>query len=164
MELLKSEARASWENGNCEIQPARSAETVESASRGTRDGAEVRPLQAETLSIGSDGNCCLLKDANFSGKFRFEGAARMECQVGGEIHGTDVITIAEGALVTGPIRAASVVIEGRVTADVVASKRIEIRPSATVLGNLTAPAMLVHEGAKVDGHFTMTNGRRGSGS
>jgi cytoskeletal protein CcmA (bactofilin family) len=141
-----------------------SVETVESATPGTSNGAEVQPIRSETLSIGSDGNCCVLKHCNFSGKLHFEGAGRIECQVAGEIYGTDVITIAEGAFVTGPIRAASVLIEGRVNADVIASKRIELRPSATVFGNLTAPAMMVHENAKVEGRFTMTNGRQGSGS
>jgi cytoskeletal protein CcmA (bactofilin family) len=164
MELLKSEPCGSWEGGNCESQPAPSVETVESATPGTRNGADVQPIESETLSIGSDGNCCVLKHSNFKGRLRFEGAARIECQVAGEIHGTDVITIAEGARVTGPIRAASVLIEGRVNGDVIASKRIELRPSATVFGNLTAPAMMVHEKAKVEGRFTMTNGRQGSGS
>jgi cytoskeletal protein CcmA (bactofilin family) len=164
MDLLKSEPWGSWEGGNCESQPTQSVETVESATTGTRNGVEVQPVQWETLSIGIDGNCCVLKNCNFSGKLRFEGAVRIECQVAGEIQGTDIITVAEGAFVTGPLRAASVVIEGRVNTDVIASKRIEIRPSATVFGNLTAPAMMVHERAKVEGRFSMNNGRQGSGS
>ncbi len=164
MELLESEQRGTSESGNCKKQPARSAETVESATPGMCNGAEVQPIQSESLSIGSDGSCCVLKNSNFSGKVCFEGAARIECQVEGEIQGTDIITIADGALVTGPIRAASVLIEGRVNADVIAIKRIEIGPSATVCGNLTAPAMMVHEGAKVEGRFTMSNARQRSGS
>jgi cytoskeletal protein CcmA (bactofilin family) len=164
MELEKSEPGVGWERDNCDSQPAQSLQTVESATAEARNGAKIAPIEPETVSISSDGNCCVLKNSNFSGKLRFEGAARIECQVGGgEIHGTDVITIAEGALVTAPIRAAFVLIAGRVNADIVASKRIEIRPSGTVFCNLTAPAMIVHESARIEGNFIM-NGRQGSRS
>jgi cytoskeletal protein CcmA (bactofilin family) len=159
MELLNSEPCGTSEGGDRE---SRSVQYLESATPATRNGAQVqRPIQSETLSIGSDGNYCVLKNSNFTGKLCFEGAARIECQVAGEILGTDVIIVAQDALVTGRVRAASVLIEGRITADVIASERIEILPSATVLGNLTAPAMMVHEGATVEGHFTMSNGRQG---
>jgi cytoskeletal protein CcmA (bactofilin family) len=161
MELLKSDTGGGWESEDGASQSEQSLPTVDSANTEINSGAEIGPLESQTLSIGSDGNCCVLKNSNFSGKLRFEGAARIECEVGGgEIQGTDLIIIAEGALVTAPIRAASVLIAGRVNADVIASKRIELRPSATVFGNLTAPAMIVHENAKIEGNFVMTNGRR----
>jgi cytoskeletal protein CcmA (bactofilin family) len=131
-----------------------------SACEAAGQGADaILDQTSPVLSIGSDGNCCVLRSSNFSGKLRFEGAARIECHVSGEIQGTDLVTIAEGALVTGPINAASVLIAGRVRADVTASRRIEVRPSATVVGTLTAPAMTVHENAKIEGCFRMTSAR-----
>lgn len=119
-------------------------------------GDEVYESQSAALSIGSDGNSCVLKSSNFNGTLCFEGPVRIECTVAGEIHGTDLITVSENAVVTGAIRAASVLIVGRVSADVTASQRIEIRPSGRVAGNLSAPAMMVHENAKVEGRFIMT--------
>jgi cytoskeletal protein CcmA (bactofilin family) len=156
MELLKSGAGGGWNRENCDIQPPQSVETAESPNAGARNGAQPAPIEADIVSIGSDGNCCVLKSFNFAGKLRFEGAARIECAVaGGEILGTDVITIAEGAVVEAPICAASVLIAGRVNADVTATARIEVRPSAVVFGNLTSPAMIIHENAKIEGRFSM---------
>jgi len=119
-------------------------------------------VQTDDLSIASDGGCCVLKSSNFSGRLRFEGAARIECQVGGngEIHGTGTITVAEGATVMAPIRAASVLIAGKVRADITASERIEVGPSGNVSGRLTAPIVVVRENAQVEGRFTMAPSRR----
>jgi cytoskeletal protein CcmA (bactofilin family) len=135
------------------------------------DHAESRPeaqldalpqVQADDLSIASDGGCCVLKSSSFSGRLRFEGAARIECQVGGtgEIHGTGTITVAEGAMVMAPIRAASILIAGKVRADITASERIEVGPSGNVSGRLTAPIVVVRENAQVEGRFTMAPSRR----
>ena len=164
MELLNSEAGESWqgeEGGKLPVQAAATLEQVTLSSTGTEHEPRSRPTPSDDLSIAADlsisndGNCCVVRGANFTGKLHFEGAARIECRFAGEILGTATVTVAEGALVMAPIRAASVVIAGRVSADVIASKRIEIRPTGRVVGNLTAPAMIVHEDAQVEGRFTM---------
>jgi cytoskeletal protein CcmA (bactofilin family) len=155
MDLLRSESGQVWKGADGEERAANGAAVAD-------DNPRVRSTQSEAVSIGSDGNCCVLKSSNFSGQLRFEGAARIECHVAGEIHGSGAITVAEGAEVTGPIRAASVLIAGRVSADITASERIEIRPSARVSGNLIAPAMIVHENAHVEARFTMAQRSRTS--
>jgi len=47
------------------------------------------------------------------------------------------------------------VVAGKVSGDITATSRIEIRPSAKVVGNLTAPVLVVHEGATFEGHCSM---------
>jgi cytoskeletal protein CcmA (bactofilin family) len=47
------------------------------------------------------------------------------------------------------------VIAGRFSGDIIASKRVEIRPAAKVLGNLTTPILVVHDGALFERHGTM---------
>jgi cytoskeletal protein CcmA (bactofilin family) len=90
-----------------------------------------------------------------SGKLSFEGPARIDGQIDGEVHSKDSLMIGEGAVVTAQIKAASIVVAGRVSGDISASQRIEIRPSAKVLGNLSSPILVVHEGAIFEGHCTM---------
>ena len=82
-----------------------------------------------------------------SGKLSFEGPARIDGQVDGEITAKDRLMIGESAVVTAQIKAASIIVAGKVSGDITASQRIEIRPSAKVVGNLTAPILVVHEGA-----------------
>ena len=83
-----------------------------------------------------------------SGKLNFEGPARIDGQIDGEIVAKDSILIGESAAVTAQIKAASIIVAGEVKGEITASQSIELRPSAKVLGKLTAPKMVVHEGAR----------------
>ena len=58
-------------------------------------------------------------------------------------------------MVTGPIKAASVIVAGKVRGDITASQRIELRFSAKVLGNLSSNVLIVHDGAAFEGHCAM---------
>ncbi|MGH7837780.1 MAG: bactofilin family protein [Candidatus Binataceae bacterium] len=111
----------------------------------------VRPAAA----TGSSGGAYLDSGSKISGKLSFDGPTRIDGQVDGEINAKDSLTIGEGAVVTAQIRAASIVVAGKISGDVSATSRIEIRPSAKVIGNLTAPVLVVHEGATFEGHCSM---------
>ena len=58
-------------------------------------------------------------------------------------------------MVNGPIKAASVIVAGKVSGDITASQRIELRFSAKVLGNLTSNVLIVHDGAVFEGCCAM---------
>lgn len=103
----------------------------------------------------SDGRACLDRGTKISGKISFEGPARIDGEVDGEISAKDSLTIGESAVVTAQIRAASVSVAGKVSGDIVATQRIEIRPSAKVSGNITAPVLAIQEGALFEGHCSM---------
>src|SRR6202795_1032878 len=93
--------------------------------------------------------------SKISGKLSFDGPTRIDGQVDGEIIGKDSLTIGESAVVTAQIRGAAIIVAGKVSGDIIATNRIEIRPSAKVIGNLTAPILVVHEGALFEGHCSM---------
>ncbi len=103
----------------------------------------------------SEGRAYLDRGSKIVGKISFEGPARIDGEVDGEINAKDSLMIGESAVVTAQIRAASVSIAGKVSGDVVATQRIEIRPSAKVSGNITAPVLSVQEGAQFEGHCSM---------
>jgi cytoskeletal protein CcmA (bactofilin family) len=93
--------------------------------------------------------------SRISGKLNFETPARIDGHVEGEINAKDSLTIGESAVVAAQIKADSVVVAGKVSGDIVAAHRIEIRPSAKVLGNVTAPTLVINEGALFEGHCAM---------
>jgi cytoskeletal protein CcmA (bactofilin family) len=103
----------------------------------------------------SEARAYLDRGSKISGKISFEGPARIDGEVDGEIVAKDSITIGESAVVTAHIRAASVTVAGKVSGDITASQRIDIRPSAKVSGNITAPVLSVQEGALFEGHCSM---------
>ncbi len=63
-----------------------------------------------------------------------------------------------------PIEAPEVIIAGTVKGNIVASRRIEIRATANVSGNLTAPILAIEAGAVVEGHCSTTAAKQGSDS
>lgn len=93
--------------------------------------------------------------SKINGKLSFEGSARIDGQIEGDLVAKDAVWVGESAVILAKIRGASVVIEGMVTGDIIASQRIELRATARVLGNLIAPALLIHEGALFEGHCCM---------
>jgi cytoskeletal protein CcmA (bactofilin family) len=115
------------------------------------------PAASKVAAPAATGEACdyLDKGSKIMGKLFFEGPARIDGQVDGEISANDVLVIGESAVVTAKLNAVSVVIAGRFSGDIIAGKRVEIRPTAKVLGNVTTPVLVVHGGALFEGHCTM---------
>ena len=111
-----------------------------------------------TAAVGTP--AYLDRGTKITGKLHFEGPAKIDGHVEGEIKGKD-ITIGESAVVTAQITAESVVVCGKVDGEIVASKRIEIRPTAKVAGNVTTPVLVIQEGAHFEGHCAMAKGSEG---
>jgi cytoskeletal protein CcmA (bactofilin family) len=113
-------------------------------------------IQARPNPMSAEGPRAYLDaGSKISGKLSFDGPIRIDGEVDGEIIGKDSVTIGESAVVTAQIKAASIIVAGKVSGDITAIQRIEIRPSAKVMGNLTSPVLVVHEGALFEGHCSM---------
>jgi cytoskeletal protein CcmA (bactofilin family) len=117
------------------------------------EGRVAPPRQATPQAL--EARAYLDQGSKVSGKLTFEGPARIDGQIEGEISAKDSVIIGESAVVTAQIKAASIIVAGKVSGDITASQRIEIRPSAKVLGNLASPVLVVHEGAMFEGHCAM---------
>ncbi|MGA7870100.1 MAG: polymer-forming cytoskeletal protein [Candidatus Binatus sp.] len=122
----------------------------------TKEPEKNPKIQPTTTPQGPpEGRAYLDRGSRITGKICFEGPARIDGEVDGEINAKDSLTIGESAVVTAQIRGASVSVAGKVSGDIVASQRIEIRPSAKLNGNITAPLLSVHEGALFEGHCSI---------
>lgn len=116
---------------------------------------------APALSV--DANTTLLAaNAQWEGVLRSDGAVAIHGQLQGEIHSAGDVTIAEGAHVEAQIFAHNVLIHGQVRGKVEARNRLEIFPQGEVIGDVKAPSLVVHEGAKLSGQLRMDDeGRKG---
>lgn len=95
------------------------------------------------------------RTSKITGKLSFEASTRLDGTIEGEILAKDHLMIGESAVINAQIRAASIVVAGKVHGDITATQRIEIRPSGRVIGNLSAPIFVVHDGALFEGHCSM---------
>ena len=121
------------------------------------DGTAVAPQSTFTpTSSGKlDVQAHLGQGSRVEGKLTFEGSVRIDGQVEGEISAQDTVIIGEGAELTAQINANTVVVQGRITGDVTARKRVELKAPAIVSGNISTPSLVIHEGVVFEGHCTM---------
>jgi len=85
--------------------------------------------------------------------------------IAGHVSGTiDVsghpLTVTESATVDADVMAHTIVIAGAVDGHLSAEQRIVVQHTATVSGEVSAPALTVHEGATVQGKFEITGHRQ----
>jgi cytoskeletal protein CcmA (bactofilin family) len=120
----------------------------------------VAPMAAavETGLVGH-----LFKGSRVSGQLMFQGAARIDGNVEGEIQCHGTLTIGEGAEVRAKISSQVVVVRGRVEGNVTAKEKVELISPARVVGNIITPRLTVTEGVVFDGDCSMGMAKQKSG-
>lgn len=83
----------------------------------------------------------------------------IEGEVEGEIRIDAVVMVGGDGVVQGPITAQVVRVGGRVFGNVTAADRVEVAPSGTLEGNISAPRIVIAEGAFFKGQVEMKGER-----
>lgn len=133
--------------------PVAPAETRE--REGTKNMASYAAGERILSGDTSRETAFLGKGTRLSGKISFEGTARIEGQIEGEIVANDTLLIGESALVNAQIAGGTIIIHGKVTGDITASKKLEIRAPGRLYGNVTTPSLVIEEGVVFEGHCSM---------
>jgi len=116
------------------------------------------PAHAEAPAGDVTAQAHLGKGSRVEGRLTFEGSVQIDGQVEGDIEAQDSIIVGESAVVNAQINAGTVIVKGKVTGDIVARKRVELRAPAKLLGNITTPSVVIHEGVVFEGHCSMGGG------
>ncbi|NUR56753.1 MAG: polymer-forming cytoskeletal protein [Acidobacteria bacterium] len=91
--------------------------------------------------------------------------AREPITIAGRVEGTidvagQIVTIEAGSQVHADITAAGIVVGGLIKGTLVAEDRIELRSSAEIEGDLTAPRVAVADGAVLRGRVDIAGSRK----
>src|SRR5215475_3685822 len=105
----------------------------------------------------------LYKGSRVSGQLTFQGSARIEGSVDGEIQCHGTLTIGERAEVRAKISGDVVVIRGKVEGNVVAKEKVELVAPARLFGDIDTPRLIITEGVVFDGDCTMGAARQKGG-
>lgn len=99
----------------------------------------------------------LVGDLTFVGGLRIDGTVHgsVRC-VGGE--GSGMLVISEQGVVEGEVRAAHLVVAGRITGPVYTTEVIELQPKAKIVGDVHYRALEIHNGAVVEGRLVHESG------
>ena len=97
----------------------------------------------------------LYKGSRVSGHLVFQGPARIDGIVEGDVQCHGPLTIGEGAEVRAKISGQIVVIRGKVEGNVTAKEKVELLAPARLIGNVAAPRLVIAEGVVFDGDCSM---------
>jgi cytoskeletal protein CcmA (bactofilin family) len=130
--------------------PEPPAQTVVAAPKPANPAAEVVPPPSTAGLAGF-----LYKGSRVSGQLSFQGPARIDGIVDGEIQCQATLTIGEGAEVRAKISGQVVVIRGKVEGNITAKEKVELLAPARLIGNIKAPRLVITEGVVFDGDCSM---------
>ena len=101
--------------------------------------------------------------SQIEGKYTCTGTVMLDAKLRGEITAKDTLVIGEHAVVEASVRAAILVVHGKLVGNVVATERVEMRSGARVTGDVEAPVIVMEAGATHDGRSRMTKDKPADG-
>ncbi len=113
------------------------------------------PRSAATTPTDSAHRTVIARPTRIEGKLQGSGEVHVDGTFKGTINSQGTIRVSERGLVEAEIHAQTVEVAGTITGDVTAEKRIVLEATATVDGNITAPRILIHDGATFRGQVNM---------
>ncbi len=91
------------------------------------------------------------KGTHFKGVLTFEGIARIDGEIEGEIITQGTLVVGETGIIKAEITAGTVVVGGRVTGNIHAHQKIQLLPNSVVSGSLTTHSVIIEDGALLNG-------------
>ncbi len=108
-------------------------------------GAKTATAKAKSAyqSFLANGTC-------FEGTIRLTGLVRLDGEFRGEVE-ADGLVIGKSGSVNAKLSVQRLVVHGTVTGEVTAKERVEVGPTGSIEGSVTAPMLKVDEGARING-------------
>lgn len=94
-------------------------------------------------------------DTEFTGLLTFEGTVRIDGSFEGEIKTEDNLIIGENATVKAEITVGTLMVQGKIEGNIIASKKLHVTSKGRVIGNVVSPALHIEEGAVLEGNVSM---------
>lgn len=102
----------------------------------------------------------LARDVVFRGTMTLDGNVRVDGRIEGEVHSTGSLTIGEHAVITGNIKAETVIASGKIKGDIIASEKITLLPPGIVIGDICTPVISIEAGVIFHGMSEMESATR----
>ena len=108
---------------------------------------------------GTNVHTILHPESTFEGKLSFEGTVRIDGKYKGEIVTTDTLIVGQSATVEGTIKVGSIIVNGEVRGNVIASQLVELKAPARWYGNIETPQLMIERGVVFQGSCQMDSSK-----
>jgi cytoskeletal protein CcmA (bactofilin family) len=85
-------------------------------------------------------------DVELKGTLKFSGELTFEGKLDGEVHTEGVLNLGDSAVINGNINAQSVVVRGKITGNITAKEKIDIKAKTELFGDIRAAKLVIEEG------------------
>jgi cytoskeletal protein CcmA (bactofilin family) len=103
-------------------------------------------MEQNMSTTASGSKNVLTSDVEIKGNIKFSGELTFDGKLEGEIQTDGVLNLGDSAVVTGNISAQSVVVRGKITGNIHAKEKIEIKAKTELFGDIRATKLTVEEG------------------
>ena len=126
-----------------------------------KDTAESKSAPAQRAATSSGQQAIIGGSLTIEGNIKGSEDLLIEGQVNGDISlPNHLVTVGSGGKVSATIRAANIIVDGKVEGDLIGDDQIEIRRTGNVLGNIVAPRVGLEDGAQFKGNIDMSSGSK----
>src|SRR2546423_10407207 len=94
----------------------------------------------------NDAKNILNADVEFKGTLRFSGELTFDGKLEGDINSEGTLNLGDNAVVKGNINVTSVVVRGKITGNVTAREKIDIKSRTELFGDIRAARLVMEEG------------------
>lgn len=95
------------------------------------------------------------KGMKVEGTMNFEGTARIDGNLKGDIFSTGTLFVGEGALIEGTIKVGNIIVSGEVQGTIKTSGKTELKEPGKVFGDINTPTLIIGEGVIFEGNCIM---------
>jgi cytoskeletal protein CcmA (bactofilin family) len=93
----------------------------------------------------------IIRDVKITGTLEFSGNLFLDCHFKGDIRSDGELTIGENAVFEGELHTRKLILNGKLTGNVVAEETCRLKRTAEMTGDIKAASLLVDEGASFSG-------------
>lgn len=97
-------------------------------------------------TANNDSKNILNSDVELKGTIRFAGELTFDGKLEGDIHSEGALHLGDNAVVKGNIAANSVVVRGKITGNITAREKIDIKSKTEMFGDIHAARLVMEEG------------------
>ncbi len=90
------------------------------------------------------------KDTHIEGDLSFKGSFRIDGSFKGTINSESTLIVGENGKVEAEIKIGYIVVNGEIKGNIQAKEKVEINSTGRVIGSVTAPKLVVEEGAYLE--------------
>jgi cytoskeletal protein CcmA (bactofilin family) len=99
-----------------------------------------------STTSASDSKNVLNADVEFQGTLRFSGELTFDGKLEGDINSDGLLVLGDNAVIKGNISVNSIVMRGKVTGNVSAKDKIEIKSRTELFGDIRTARLVIEEG------------------